>query len=94
MLLFSILGMMLMTSGSDLITIYVGLELMALSLYVLVAFLKKDRRSNEASLKYFILGAFSSAIFLYGISLFYGATGSTKLSAVQSERSPLRSSGA
>src|SRR5204863_3547807 len=61
LLCFATLGMMFMASGQDLITIYVGLELMALSIYVLVGFLKKNQRSNEAAMKYFILGAFSSA---------------------------------
>jgi NADH-quinone oxidoreductase subunit N len=83
LLCFATLGMMFMASGENLITIYVGLELMALSIYVLVGFLKGNRRSNEAAMKYFILGAFSSAFFIYGISLFYGATGSTSLLAVE-----------
>jgi len=83
LLMFATLGMMLMASGADLVTIFVGLELMALSIYVLVGFLRDDRRSNEAAMKYFILGAFSSAFFLYGISLFYGVTGSTSLVDLQ-----------
>ncbi len=82
LLLFSSIGMMLMISGGDLIIIYLGLELMALSIYCLVGLLKHDIRSNEAALKYFLTGAFSSAILLYGISLLYGLTGSTELSTL------------
>jgi NADH-quinone oxidoreductase subunit N len=62
----------------DLVTLYIGLETMAIATYVLVGFLRSNQRSNEASLKYFLLGAFSSAILLYGMSLLYGISGSTK----------------
>ncbi|PCI34357.1 MAG: NADH-quinone oxidoreductase subunit N [Alphaproteobacteria bacterium] len=79
LLLFSLVGAMIMVSGTDLLMIYIGLELQALSIYVLTGFLKKGVRSNEAALKYVILGAFSSGIFLYGMSLFYGLTGTTQL---------------
>src|SRR5205085_5146447 len=65
--------------GYDLIALYISLELMALTFYVLVAFTKRERRSNEAGMKYFLLGAFSSGILLYGMSLLYGVTGSTNL---------------
>ena len=68
-----------MAAGFDVVLIFIGLELMAISTYVLVGFLRKDRRSNEAAMKYFLLGAFSSGIFAYGLSLFYGLTGSTSL---------------
>lgn len=78
-ILFATLGMMVMTSSNDLINVYVGLELMALSFYVLVAFRTDDRRSSEGALKYFILGALSSGILLYGISFAYGATGTTNI---------------
>ncbi len=81
-LLFSTLGMMIMASAHDLILIYLGLELMALSTYVLTAFLRHDIKSNEASLKYFLLGAFSSAFLLYGIAMSYGLTGTTELKEI------------
>jgi NADH-quinone oxidoreductase subunit N len=79
LILFSVVGMMCMASGYDIVLIFIGLELMAISTYVLVGFLRTDRRSNEASLKYLLLGAFSSGIFAYGLSLFYGISGSTNL---------------
>jgi len=72
-------GMYFLAAGTDLITIFLGLELMALCFYVLVGFLRSDRRSNEASMKYYLLGVFSSAILLYGFSLLYGSAGSTRL---------------
>jgi NADH-quinone oxidoreductase subunit N len=79
LLLLSVVGMMCMAAGIDVVLIYIGLELMAISSYVLVGFLRRDRRSNEAALKYFLLGAFSSGIFAYGLSLLYGISGSTNL---------------
>jgi NADH-quinone oxidoreductase subunit N len=82
LILFSVIGMMCMASGYDIILIFIGLELMAISTYVLVGFLRRDRRSNEAALKYLLLGAFSSGIFAYGLSLFYGLTGSTNLGVI------------
>jgi len=84
LMLFSVVGMMCMASGYDLVLIFIGLELMAISTYVLVGFLRRDRRSNEASLKYLLLGAFSSGIFAYGLSLLYGLTGSTNLQDIAS----------
>lgn len=80
--LFSTLGMMIMASAGDLIVLYLGLELMALSTYVLAGFLKHSLRSNEAAVKYFLLGAFASAFLLFGISLTYGITGTTDIRAV------------
>lgn len=80
LLLFALAGTLIIVSSADLLLIYIGLELQALSIYVLTGFLKNDTRSNEASLKYIILGAFSSGILLYGMSLFYGLTGTTNLS--------------
>ncbi|MGO9824015.1 MAG: NADH-quinone oxidoreductase subunit N, partial [Terriglobales bacterium] len=72
-----------MAAGVDIVLIFIGLELMAISTYVLVGFLRRDRRSNEAALKYLLLGAFSSGIFAYGLSLFYGISGSTNLGAIR-----------
>ena len=83
LLLLSVVGMMCMAAGYDVVLIYIGLELMAISTYVLVGFLRRDRRSNEAALKYLLLGAFSSGIFAYGLSLFYGISGSTNLDAIR-----------
>src|SRR5256714_7416659 len=79
LLLFATVGMMFLAVGYDLISLYIALELMALTFYVLVAFTKRERRSNEAGMKYFLLGAFSSGILLYGMSVLYGITGSTNL---------------
>ncbi len=72
-------GAMMMGAANDLIVIFLGLEIMSIALYVLAAFNHKRAESGEAALKYFVLGAFSSAIFVYGIALVYGATGSTNL---------------
>ena len=79
LLLFALAGMMIMASGLDLLSIYVGMELQALCIYVLTGFVRQERRSNEAALKYVILGSVSSGIFLYGMSLVYGITGTTQL---------------
>jgi len=81
-MLLSVAGMMCMAAGFDIVLIFIGLELMAISTYVLVGFLRRDRRSNEAALKYLLLGAFSSGIFAYGLSLIYGLTGSTNLGII------------
>jgi NADH-quinone oxidoreductase subunit N len=82
LLLSAVLGMILMAATNDLITIFLGLELMSLSLYVLVGFRRSSLESNEAALKYFLLGAFASGFFLYGIALLYGATGTTNLARI------------
>ena len=74
LLLFATAGMMLMASGNDLVIIFLGLEILSIATYVLAGFRRTDVRSNESSLKYFILGSFSSAFLLYGIALVYGAT--------------------
>jgi NADH-quinone oxidoreductase subunit N len=82
LMLFATSGMMLMASAADLITLYLGLELMALSVYILAGFMRSSNRSNEAAIKYLILGAFSSGIMLYGMSLLYGLTGTTSLTGI------------
>ncbi len=79
LVLFATLGMMLMASAADIIVLYLGLELMALSTYVLAGFIRYDMRSNEAAMKYLLLGAFASAILLYGTSMIYGLTGTTNI---------------
>jgi NADH-quinone oxidoreductase subunit N len=76
------LGMMIMAGGIDLITSFIGLETMAVSFYILTGFIKPSQRSNEAAVKYFLLGAFSLGILLYGMSLLYGVSGSTNLHQV------------
>jgi NADH-quinone oxidoreductase subunit N len=82
LLLFSALGMMIMAAATDLIIVFVALELMSLSVYALVGFRRTDRRSNEAAVKYFILGSAASAVMLYGVALLYGATGSMEIHAI------------
>ena len=78
LILFATVGMMMMVSANDLISLYLGLELQSLALYVVAAFHRDNLRSTEAGLKYFVLGALSSGILLYGCSLVYGFTGTTK----------------
>jgi len=82
LLLFATVGMMLMASAADLIIIFLGLETFSLSVYVLVGFFRNQAKSNESSLKYFLLGAFSTGFLLYGIALIYGATGTTNLKGI------------
>jgi NADH-quinone oxidoreductase subunit N len=82
LLLFSTLGMMIMASSLDLMTIFLGLETLSISLYVLAGFLREQLKSNESALKYLLLGAFASGFVLYGIALVYGATGSINLRQV------------
>jgi NADH-quinone oxidoreductase subunit N len=82
LMLFATSGMMLMASAGDLITLYLGLELMALSIYILAGFMRRDNRSNEAAIKYLVLGSFSSGIMLYGMSLLYGLSGTTNLTGI------------
>jgi NADH-quinone oxidoreductase subunit N len=82
LILFSVVGMMFLASAVDLLTLFISLELMTIPIYILVGYFRRDKRSNEASMKYFLLGAFSSGVLLYGISLVYGLTGSTNLSGI------------
>jgi len=81
-IMLSLTGMMIMVSGTDLLVIYLGIELMSISLYIMAGFKRFEAKSIEASAKYFILGAFSSGILLYGISLLFGVAGSTNLAEI------------
>jgi NADH-quinone oxidoreductase subunit N len=83
LLVVSTAGAIFMASARELLTAYIGLELLSFSLYVLVSYAKSDSRSNEAGMKYVLLGAFASAMLLYGISFIYGASGSTTYSEIQ-----------
>jgi len=89
LLAFALCGMMFMVSGIHLASIYVGLELMSLSSYILAGYYKNEQKSTEAAMKYFVLGAVSSAILLYGISLIYGVTGSLNLPEIAQSMSTL-----
>ena len=82
LLLFSTAGMMVMAAAADLMVLFLGLEVMSIALYVMAAFNRRLRPSGEAGLKYFMLGSFASAFFLYGAALTYGATGSTNLQVI------------
>ena len=79
LLIYSTVGLMVMAAARDLMVIFLGLEIMSIAVYALTAINRRDRRSAEAGLKYFMLGAFSTGFFLYGIALVYGATGSTHI---------------
>ena len=82
LILFAQCGMYFLATGADLVTLFIGLELMALSFYVMVGFLRSEKRSNEAAVKYLLLGAFSSGFLVYGFSVLYGIAGSTRLSDI------------
>ena len=82
LILLACVGMGIMVSATDLITLYIGLELNSLAAYVLASFVRSDGRSAEAGLKYFVLGALASGILLFGMSLLYGFTGSTDFTAI------------
>lgn len=84
LILFSTIGMMLMAAGADLLNIFIGLEVMSISIYILTGFKRSKLISNEASLKYFLLGAFATGFLLYGISLVYGSTGAINLKQIAS----------
>ncbi|MEK6570044.1 MAG: NADH-quinone oxidoreductase subunit N, partial [Bacteroidota bacterium] len=82
MVLFATVGMMLIAAAQDLIIIFLGIELMSISLYVLAGFMRKRVKSNESALKYFLLGAFATGFLLYGIALLYGVSGSTRFATL------------
>ena len=82
LLLFSIAGQCLMAAANELIIVFIGLEISSIASYVLAGYLREDKRANEASLKYFLLGSFATAFFLYGVALIYGSTGTVNLAAV------------
>ena len=94
LLAFALTGMLFMASGVHLVSIYIGLELMSLSSYILAGYFKNERKSTEAAMKYFVLGAVSSAILLYGISLIYGVCGSMNLLDISRATSTLFSNDA
>src|SRR5262249_52928194 len=77
--LFAVLGMQIMSSGYSFLTIYLGLELLSLSLYAMTALQKESKPATEAAMKYFVMGALASGLLLYGISLLYGLTGSVQI---------------
>ncbi len=87
-MLWSTVGMMLLTASEELLTLFLTLETMTICLYLLTAFEKDKRRSAEAGLKYFVYGSVSSALFLFGLSLVYGLTGSTSLDAIHDALMP------
>lgn len=98
LILLATLGMMLMASGNELIVVFLGLELMSLSLYVLAGYFQRSMASSEAGMKYLLLGAFASGFFLYGIALIYGGAGTTSIPKIataitENARSPLLLSG-
>ena len=82
LVLLAAVGMLVLVAARDLVLVFLGLELMSIAVYVLTGFNRRDPRSAEAGLKYFLVGAFASAFILYGIALLYGATGSTNISQV------------
>jgi NADH-quinone oxidoreductase subunit N len=83
LLLFSIAGQCIMATANELIVIFIGLEISSIASYVMAGYLRDDKRANESALKYFLLGSFATAFFLYGIALAYGATGSVDLTAIR-----------
>ena len=84
LLLYSIVGQCIMAASNDLIMIFIGLEISSIASYVMTGYLREDKRANEAALKYFLLGSFATAFFLYGVAILYGATGMTNLSSIRS----------
>jgi len=82
LLLSSLIGMMMLAAATNLIMLFLALELMSIPIYALAGFQRRSLRSNESALKYFIVGSFASAILLYGCALLYGATGTTELAKI------------
>src|SRR5918994_7124947 len=82
LMLCSVLGMVMMTSSRDLVSVFIALELLSIPAYMMAAWRKRDRKSNEAGVKYYLLGVFASGVLLYGMSYLYGTTGTTKLSEI------------
>jgi len=93
LLLFAACGMCLLGSAADLLVAFIGIEVMSLSTYALAAWMRRGRKPAEAAFKYFLLGAFSSALFIYGAALVYGATGSTLFSSIGRASGPLLTTG-
>ena len=89
LVLLSTAGMMFLVSATDLILVFIALELVSITSFILAGFERKNPKSNEGAMKYFLFGAFSSAILVYGISLYFGATGATKLAAAAAPHSPM-----
>jgi NADH-quinone oxidoreductase subunit N len=83
LLLYSIVGQSIMVTANDLMMIFIGLEISSIASYVLAGYLRDDKRNNESALKYFLLGSFATAFFLYGVALVYGMAGSTNLAAIR-----------
>ncbi len=83
LLLFSIAGQCIMAAANDLIIIFIGLEISSIASYILAGYFRDDKRANEAALKYFLLGSFATAFFLYGVAVIYGSTATINLSAVR-----------
>lgn len=83
LLLFSVAGQCIMSTANELIVIFIGLEISSIASYVMAGYLRDDKRANESALKYFLLGSFATAFFLYGIALIYGATGTVDLTAIR-----------
>ena len=83
LILFSLVGQCILATASDLIMVFIGLEISSIATYILAGFLRDDRRNSEAALKYFLLGSFATAFLLYGIAWIYGLTGVTNLAQIQ-----------
>src|SRR3979490_3415495 len=82
LILFGVVGMALMSSAIELVLIFIALEISSISTYILAGFRRREASSSESSLKYFLLGSFATAFFLYGVALMFGATGTTNIDAI------------